>query len=336
MVSFVGQFIPRKGTLRLCEALKKIDDGNVKAIFIGSGVEDPDFSGIIFKGRVPHVAFATFAGSAFTYIASFALSSVKEINMPDLLVISRVFFASTLLMWLERVAVKRMFDGFRAKDATPVAIYGTKNGGISIAYSIINAKVKEFRLVAFISDGEEMKNTYLLGKKVLLNGKGIAEDLKQRGVKVLLVSPLKSEMFRKNTAMGDEDAVSLVKKVGYVTGGEIGDLVCCTRYPEVGSHKLFFRGELYKAFVVLIDFLSLVFIKPVFKFLHNEFVHYLGIELLIVYGALIVETERFKAEKTSCTGIIVQDVPVVCGAHKRCQTLAHFGAAVIGQADKHV
>ncbi|WP_321424530.1 nucleoside-diphosphate sugar epimerase/dehydratase [uncultured Bacteroides sp.] len=158
-----------------------------------------------------HVAFATFVGSVLTYIASFVLASVNEINMPDLLGISRIFFVSTLLMWLERVAVKRMFDGFRAEDATSVAIYGTKNGGISIAYSIINAKEKEFCLVAFISDGVEMKNTYLLGKKVLLNGKGIAEDLKQMGVKVLLVSPLKSEMFRKNTAMIDEFLAAGIK-----------------------------------------------------------------------------------------------------------------------------
>lgn len=158
-----------------------------------------------------HVASATFVGSILTYIASFVLESVKGINMPDLLGICVMFFVSTFLMWLERVAVKRMFDGFRADDATPVAIYGTKAGGISIAFSIINVKVKKYRLVAFISDGVEMKNTYLLGKKVLLNGNGIAEDLKQMGVKMLLVSPLKSELFRKNAAMIDEFLAADIK-----------------------------------------------------------------------------------------------------------------------------
>jgi len=158
-----------------------------------------------------HVASATFTGSVLTYMASFALESVKGINMPDLLGICAMFFVSTFLMWLERVAVKRMFDGFRAEDATPVAIYGTKAGGISIAFSIINVKVKKYRLVAFITDGLEMKNTYLLGKKVLLNGNGIAEDLKQMGVKVLLVSPLKSEIFRHNAAMIDEFLAADIK-----------------------------------------------------------------------------------------------------------------------------
>jgi FlaA1/EpsC-like NDP-sugar epimerase len=128
-----------------------------------------------------HVVFATFVGSIVAYTASFALASVKGINMPDLFGLFVMFSVSTLLMWLERVAVKRMFDSFRAQDATPVAIYGTKNGGISLAYSIINLKEKGFRLLAFISDGEEMKNTYLLGKKVLLNGNGIVEDMKQMG-----------------------------------------------------------------------------------------------------------------------------------------------------------
>nr|WP_320039542.1 nucleoside-diphosphate sugar epimerase/dehydratase [uncultured Bacteroides sp.] len=158
-----------------------------------------------------HVASATFTGSVLTYIASLALESVKGINMPDLLGICAMFFVSTFLMWLERVAVKRMFDGFRAENATPVAIYGTKAGGISIAFSIINVKVKKYRLVAFISDGVEMKNTYLLGKKVLLNGNGIAEDLKQMGVKVLLVSPLKSDIFRKNADMIDEFLAADIK-----------------------------------------------------------------------------------------------------------------------------
>lgn len=158
-----------------------------------------------------HVASAAFTGSVLTYIVSFALESVKGINMPDLLGVCAMFFVSTFMMWLERVAVKRMFDGFRAEDATPVAIYGTKAGGISIAFSIINVKVKKYRLEAFITDGVEMKNTYLLGKKVILNGNGIAEELKQMGVKVLLVSPLKSDLFRKNADMIDEFLAADIK-----------------------------------------------------------------------------------------------------------------------------
>lgn len=54
VVAFVGQFMPRKGTLRLNEALKRIGDKQIKAVFIGSGLEDPNYEGIIHKGRVAH------------------------------------------------------------------------------------------------------------------------------------------------------------------------------------------------------------------------------------------------------------------------------------------
>ncbi len=54
VVAFVGQFVVRKGTLRLNEALKKINDRSIKAIFIGTGNESPDYEGIIYKGKVNH------------------------------------------------------------------------------------------------------------------------------------------------------------------------------------------------------------------------------------------------------------------------------------------
>lgn len=54
VVAFVGQFVPRKGTMRLNEALKRLGNPAIKAVFIGSGPEDPDYEGILFKGRVGH------------------------------------------------------------------------------------------------------------------------------------------------------------------------------------------------------------------------------------------------------------------------------------------
>ena len=115
-----------------------------------------------------------------------------------------IFVGSTLLMGLERVMVKRLFDSFHLDGAIPVAIYGTKAGGISIAKSIVAVKDKKYALQAFISDGSEMKGTYLMGKRVFLNHPGLAESLRREGVKALLVSPLKTELFRANTEMVDE------------------------------------------------------------------------------------------------------------------------------------
>ena len=132
------------------------------------------------------------------------------------------FGGSTLLMWLERVIVKRMFDTFNIDRATPVAIYGTKAGGISIAQSINSVREKKYRLVAFISDGAEMKDAYLMGKKVYLNGPNIVKTLEHLGVKMLLVSPLKEEKLRSNDKFIDE-LIAAGIKILMMGGGEEWD-----------------------------------------------------------------------------------------------------------------
>lgn len=133
-----------------------------------------------------------------------------------------LFLSSTLLLWLERVIVKRLFDSFHLDDATPVAIYGTKAGGVSIAKSILSVREKRYSLQGFISDGKEMKGLYLMGKPVYLNGPGISDVLKHLGVKILLVSPLKSERFRNNQAMVDEILSSGIR-IMMMSGGEEWD-----------------------------------------------------------------------------------------------------------------
>lgn len=132
------------------------------------------------------------------------------------------FGGSTLLMWLERVIVKRMFDTFNIDRATPVAIYGTKSGGVSIAQSINSVREKKYRLVAFISDGAEMKDAYLMGKKVYLNGPNIVKTLEHLGVKMLLVSPLKEEKLRSNDKFIDE-LIAAGIKILMMGGGEEWD-----------------------------------------------------------------------------------------------------------------
>lgn len=115
-----------------------------------------------------------------------------------------IFLISTFLMWIVRLAVKASFETFSTDKAVPVAIYGTQAGGMAIANSIRSVKNKQYILRTFISDREECDGVYLLGKKVYLNGEGIAQKLLKVGVQILLVSPLKSAEFRNNQQMIDE------------------------------------------------------------------------------------------------------------------------------------
>ena len=165
-----------------------------------------------YKGIIRYSSFidlqriilATTVGTGFSAIVWSVTIAYPLVSLSGPYGLSITFFVSTMLMWMVRITVKRLFDNFKTDDAIPVAIYGTKAGGISLANSITGIKTKKYRLLAFISDGQEMKNTTLFGRKVYLNHKGIADRLAKLGVKALLVSPLKSTLFRDNSEMIDE------------------------------------------------------------------------------------------------------------------------------------
>ena len=165
-----------------------------------------------YKGIIRYSSFidlqriilATAVGTGFSAIVWSVTIAYPLVSLSGPYGLSITFFVSTMLMWMVRITVKRLFDNFKTDDAIPVAIYGTKAGGISLANSITGIKTKKYRLLAFISDGQEMKNTTLFGRKVYLNHKGIADRLAKLGVKALLVSPLKSTLFRDNSEMIDE------------------------------------------------------------------------------------------------------------------------------------
>lgn len=152
------------------------------------------------------VGIASFVGVCMSYVlgAVFDAFGVGNVVMPSLFGCIVMFVCASMLMWVERMLVRAMFDVFKSDKALPVAIYGTQNGDISLANSIMLMKVQPYIIQAFISDGYDMRKTYLLGKKVYINHKGIAAIMKSLHVKVLLVSPLKSEAFRENQEMIDE------------------------------------------------------------------------------------------------------------------------------------
>ena len=169
------------------------------------------YSGIVRYSSfvdLQRVMIATFSGSVACYLPGLGINVIwpeqHTIMVPDLQTVFIIFVGSSLFLWVERVVVKRLFDSFNLDNATPVAIYGTKAGGISIAKSISSVKDKKYSLQAFISDGKEMKGSYLMGKPVFLNERGLAENLRREGVKALLVSPLKTEKLRNNAEMVDE------------------------------------------------------------------------------------------------------------------------------------
>lgn len=71
IVAFVGYFSKRKGSDRLSEAIKLINDPDVKSIFIGADTGEnasPSCGGILFQGRVKHESIPDYLNCADVFV----------------------------------------------------------------------------------------------------------------------------------------------------------------------------------------------------------------------------------------------------------------------------
>lgn len=199
------------GGMNFAQNFWKISGGNLVCtlVFMMSFRIFHTYAGILRYSSLidlQRVGMASFTGAVLSFLVGWVINKcgTDTVVMHTALGCTVIFVCASMLMWVERMAVRALFDTFKTDRAMPVAIYGTKAGGISLANSLIAVKEKKYLLQAFISDGKEMKHAYILGKKVFLNEKGIAHTLKEMKVRTLLVSPLKSEKFRNNPEMVNE------------------------------------------------------------------------------------------------------------------------------------
>ena len=114
------------------------------------------------------------------------------------------FILSTAVMCAVRMILKWVYDfGKRDELTKPVFIYGVKNGGMGIARSVINDKPQRFSLAGFVSDAPDMIGKMLMGVEVYKNNAKLPSVMRKKGVRTLLVSPLKQEAFSNNPTMID-------------------------------------------------------------------------------------------------------------------------------------
>lgn len=72
VVAFCGRFNDRKGVFRLDVALKQLDDPHIKAIYIGSPMDnckdEPNYERIVFKGQLPHNEIVHYLNAADVFV----------------------------------------------------------------------------------------------------------------------------------------------------------------------------------------------------------------------------------------------------------------------------
>lgn len=72
VVAFCGRFNERKGVFRVDAALKQMNDPHIKAIYIGSPMDnckdEPDYDHIAFKGQLPHSEIVHYLNAADVFV----------------------------------------------------------------------------------------------------------------------------------------------------------------------------------------------------------------------------------------------------------------------------
>ena len=165
------------------------------------------YSGIIRYSTfvdLQRVAFANFIGMGLSFIMRWGVEMVGRVSVLNGIDLFTTFIVATLLMWTMRIIVKFIYDmGYNSKRAKRVFIYGTRNGGVSIAKSLRNEEKSRYILAGFVTEEEKYIDKRLMGVRVVRNDVSLVDEMKMRGATVLLVSPLYSEKLREDAALID-------------------------------------------------------------------------------------------------------------------------------------
>ena len=169
------------------------------------------YSGIIRYssfGDLERIGNAMLCSMAAAILVQYPLDLVPQgvflrLRIP---LIIAVFILATTQMWLMRISIKSVYEGyFRTEGAMRVFIYGIRVGGIGLAKSIRGEKPARFKLCGFISHDPELtnKSTHLLGEPVYEADGNLTSVLRRRRIDAVLVAPGRVERFRNDTRLQD-------------------------------------------------------------------------------------------------------------------------------------
>ena len=162
-----------------------------------------------YSGILRYSSFVDLQRTGFAMIVGMVLSMIahfifKSLDIPTLQYItSRQIFASflmaTIIIWIERIAVKTVHDLlFASQRAKRTYIFGVMSDGIAIAKHIRSEKPMRFQLKGFATIDKNMNGHILMGKKVHFVDDNLINTLIAEKIEAIIVSPQRLKFFRKN------------------------------------------------------------------------------------------------------------------------------------------
>ena len=129
---------------------------------------------------------------------------IRTLSVMTYVEIVVTFFIATMLMWIERVVVKVIFEVTTSSaHALNVLIYGAMSGGAGLAKNIRSQSPKKYILRGFISHDKRAGKFRLMGQKVYSVDDDLKAIIRKKGIQGVLVSPLRIDDFRRNQKIQD-------------------------------------------------------------------------------------------------------------------------------------
>ena len=123
----------------------------------------------------------------------------------DLIFMLHVFLLSLGGMWLMRILIKMIYDNtFVSKMAPNAFIYGTRIGGISLAKSVRSESPSPYIIKGFVTTDTKLEGCYLLGSRVYGYNDKLFDAIERYNIKVMLVSPLRTQEVVDNQELIDK------------------------------------------------------------------------------------------------------------------------------------
>ena len=149
---------------------------------------------------------------ALLLIASIVVKSFTNINVAPITVLFMSYIISFAMMACSRIVVKIFFEAlnFDGSRSANVFIYGAKEAGVNIAKALRVSLRNHYRLRGFIADEPELINKVMMGVKVFPNDDTLIENLDDRDVHTIIISPAKMEAL-KHSDMADRLSAHNIK-----------------------------------------------------------------------------------------------------------------------------
>ena len=140
------------------------------------------------------VMSALAVGFVLSAIYYFIVQRYVNIVGIDLIIMLHVFLLSLGGMWLMRILIKMIYDNtFVSKMAPNAFIYGTRIGGISLAKSVRSESPSPYIIKGFVTTDTKLEGCYLLGSRVYGYNDKLFDAIERYNIKVMLVSPLRTQ-----------------------------------------------------------------------------------------------------------------------------------------------